>query len=186
MAGLDATVSALDAAVISISVCRSCSRRATEPLFPRPSMDWKRLVAPVPWGSITLTAPQTTTTSSKARNAAGIVMPVRWKRPRFLRSLREPDEPVSAAPARVPTEPGSVPAESASEIRESPVDACGRSASISVRCRDNAVPSVHAVHMAHSSTAADQRCQKETAAAGDVTRKAEKRTYHSVTLITGL
>ena len=93
IAGLAATVSVLDAAVIAISVCRSCSSRATEPLLPRPSMDWKRLLAPVPCGFITLAAPQTTTTSSRASPAAGTAMPVRRNRPRFFLRAPGTDEP---------------------------------------------------------------------------------------------
>ena len=100
IAGFDATDSALPAAVISISVCRSCSSRATEPLWPRPSMAWKRLLAPVPWGFITLAAPHTTTTSSKARPAAGTAIPLRRNSPRFFRELRLPNEPVPVALAR--------------------------------------------------------------------------------------
>src|SRR5579871_6215938 len=53
IAGLAATVSVLLAAVISISVVRSCSSSVTEPLAPRPSMASKRLLAPSPWWFIT-------------------------------------------------------------------------------------------------------------------------------------
>ena len=48
----------------------------------------------VPWGFITLAAPQTTSTSSSARPAAGSAMPPRLSRPRFFRALRALDEPV--------------------------------------------------------------------------------------------
>src|SRR3984885_16041662 len=127
--GLAASVSVLAAAVIAISVCRSCTRRATEPLCPRPSMDSKRLLAPVPWGFITLAAPQTTTTRRSASPAAGSAMPDRRNRPRFFFELRAPNVPVPAAVReRERAFPGPSAAEPTSEGRESPADACGRSA----------------------------------------------------------
>src|SRR6185437_13449330 len=189
--GLDATDSVLAAAVIAMSVCRSCSSIATEPLLPRPSIVWKRLLAPVPCGFITLAAPQTTTTSSRAKAAAGSAIPPRRSRPRFFfRALRAPGAPVRPVPsaravapvrttdsARVAASvrmlpwPESVPAEPAPGVRVSPLDACGRSASIADRCRDNAVPSVHVVPIARPSTAADQRFKKETSVARDFVKK---------------
>jgi hypothetical protein len=74
-------------------------------------MAWKRLLAPVPWGFITLAAPQTTTTSSKARPAAGTAIPLRRNSPRFFRELLVPNEPVPVALARVLARSRSVPDE---------------------------------------------------------------------------
>ena len=59
-------------------------------------------------------------------------MPPRRNRPRFFRALRAPDEAVPSASERVWAEPEPVPAEPAPEVRESPADACGRSASIAI------------------------------------------------------
>ena len=162
--GLTSTVSVLAAAFIAMIVCRSCSSAATEPLWPRLSIDAKRLFAPVPFGAVSSEATTTMATSTAATATADRVTPVRRNTPRFLRALRDllvRRGPVAlGGPLKLRDSIGST-----AEFREPPSAATLCSSSIAVRCRDNPVPSGSCRVCAAPMCAAGPRCQKETSGA---------------------
>ena len=95
---------------------------------------------------------------------AGKTIPIRRYRLRFRLALRGP---VTLSGSPVLRDPAGLTA----EAREASAADGRLSSSIAVRCRDNAVPSVHVAQIPHSSSAAEQRCQKETCVAGDFAKK---------------
>ena len=112
-------------------------------------------------------------TSNAAMPAAGSTIPVRRNRPRFFRALRALRDPPTLRGPVALSGPLALrdPAEPTAEVSESSAAAGQPSSIIAVRCRDNAVPSVHVARVPHSSTAAEPRCQKETSVARDFPKK---------------
>src|SRR6516164_1775212 len=127
IAGFDATVRVRTALSMTMRFLRSCTINATEPLCGSESMTSARLLAPLPFGLITLAATATTATRITATKNAGSTIPLRRRLRCELRDLL-------------------------AEVHDSvvvPVEAGIVFSSIAVPFRDNAVPSVFVSCLGH-------------------------------------
>src|SRR6516225_1589301 len=87
LTGFAATVRVRAAASMTMSFLRSCTISATEPLCGSESMAIARLLAPLPFGIITLAAVATTATMTTATKNAGSTIPLRRRLRCELRGL---------------------------------------------------------------------------------------------------